>query len=426
MFDGNIQLGKRLSGEEIDNRIAFCIALQFFFWKISYSLKGIFYIGDSSSRFLFTLVLMLLSAFFFIKNLRYVFAERYILIINVYVVFVLLFTFSFIRYQEIADYIFQCGMDTGLLCLPMFFFTLSLKSYKKLYEYMVKFSYPSIILSFLAFYIHYINNSALQYDMSVSYIGLLPIIFIINDMFVKPKLAKVGFVGLGLFTTFTAGSRGPLVSMLAFIFMLFVFDLHRMKFYIKLIFGTVFGSTMLVVLNSGLIQSLANLLTGWGINSRSLYLIANEGLMDMSGRDILYRSAYEFITKNPITGYGVASDIFLLKIGYTHNVLYQIALEFGVFVLVIFIAYVIYMSICALKSKDQYIRWFYVIFFCSGFIPLLMSSTYLRSQEFFVMVAVGTAAVTASRKVKREKRKENSAKAFVKNQRTADSLKGRA
>jgi len=149
---------------------------------------------------------------------------------------------------------------------------------------------------------------------------------------------------------------------------------------------TVIGFSGLIFYNR-IFESIYDLLLLFGIKSRNITLLLNEGV-HWSGRDLLYENVIKEIIENPIMGIGLAGDRGILGGRYVHNFFIEVIANFG-FIMggILLIAFLL----LVLKSLIQNNRVKYnmiIIWLCIGFIPLMVSGSYLTSMNFWIFLAL--------------------------------------
>ena len=226
------------------------------------------------------------------------------------------------------------------------------------------------------------------YSMSFGYSFLLPALY----LFYQEKLIdKV--LSLLLFVLIVVdGSRGPVVVTGLFYLYEILFSSNK---YNRL--GTIF--IFLVISATSLFYvSQLNIMD----SSRTVMLIRNgEFVSHDSGREeILYLPAMREIEKSPIVGHGIGSDRKLIGF-YVHNIFLEVFLHYGLFGGGILFFLFFFFCIKSFFNKQivnlQGGRNVFIMIFMFGFLPLLVSSSYLLDFGFAVLIGY----IVRCQKVKR-------------------------
>jgi len=87
-------------------------------------------------------------------------------------------------------------------------------------------------------------------------------------------------------------------------------------------------------------------------------------------------------------GYGIAGDRALVS-SYSHNLLLELLVSFGIPAgSVVFVCIVVIILNGYKKAADRQIKDLVLMLFCSSFVKLLVSSSYLLEPLFFLLMGV--------------------------------------
>lgn len=230
--------------------------------------------------------------------------------------------------------------------------------------------------------------------MSSQYIPymLLPHVSLMTlSIFREYKLYKIIILLLGLSFMLFLGNRG---SVVCYLVLLVVAILHK--------FQNVSANKrkIIIVIGIGLIMTI--MLTN-AYDTFTLFLLSKAEKLGMSTRVVLFlrrdfnvvsfdsnrlelqEQLFKAILDRPF-GYGLTGDFSIIG-GYSHNILLEWLVEFGIFfgsILIISHFLLVISSIrLAHNWNERSIIW---LFFCDFLIMLLISATYLITPEFFFMV----------------------------------------
>lgn len=385
---------KILTDEDIDRKLSLCISIQFLIQVINYCLKQGLGIYNSSLRQSISFILMLCMGGFFIKNIKYVIKRNPIFFISIYLIFTSVFLGSILINKVIIEYISGKAFWLLFVCLPVCVFIYSIKSFEYLYLYLNSVSYISIILIFIT-YVNIFRNSNLRYDMTISYLLLLPVLFLINKLFKLFSVNDFILAFLGTLIIIITGSRGPLLCIAILIIILLIFNFKNInKFKVLTIISL---ALMITYTKDILLGKMRYILYSLGIRSRTIELLVSDKVSNLTGRDVVYDSTLELISRKPLFGYGVAAEVKYFD-GFPHNIILELCMNYGVIVGGLLIFFILLLFYKCIINKDFYTRNLSIIFFSSGFIPLLVSGSYLTKQEFWVFIGIGLVAIKKKKK----------------------------
>lgn len=304
------------------------------------------------------------------------------LMIGTYIFMSLLFILSYFFFPDNNEYLIQDGIRfTFFINIPVFLSVISIRNSAVFFDYALRMSYICTIIAVLYAFFYFTDNlPALDgsYNMSYGYGILFPALFL---LYRSGKSNTILFSVLFICILFI-GSRGPLLFIVTFLFIrLFFFATSQIRLLLLLLIS-IFFLLVPIILNT-LQKMLIN-----GISSRTLYLLLSGEISNDTGRDLLQNNILEKIMEAPIWGYGIFADRFFLNGSYCHNVLLEVAVDFGLplaFILILIFLYLIYSSIR--KAKQEY-KLFIILVLCSCFLPLFVSSSFLINYTFYFCIGV--------------------------------------
>lgn len=214
------------------------------------------------------------------------------------------------------------------------------------------------------------------YSMSFGYSMLLPTGF----LFVQKYWADRALSVLMFIMILLAGSRGPIIVLLLFV-MADVLFLSNAKRKIKTTVSIVVIALFCIPLTYNYFDF---------ESSRTLTLFSsNEAISHDSDRDILYEKAQKAIMDSPLFGHGIGSDRKIVG-SYCHNIFFEVTLHYGFFIsglLFLLLTYtVIYLYLHPNILEPYGGRRLFVMIFLYGFIPKLVSGSYLIDFSFAFML----------------------------------------
>ena len=193
-------------------------------------------------------------------------------------------------------------------------------------------------------------------------------LFYQRDIRIWHKLVSAFAIVVGLFVSIAAGSRGALVALIVCFIAYLYMNGHKMKILIGLPVLAGLFILLLPILNDILIsydnQALDRLYN-------SIYDPNSMEAGVTSGRNILYKHAFENILDNPFTG----SSLFI-KGEYVHNSILESFLGLGFFGGLLYLVIIVYVLIIAFKMAEKDKKYLFVSLL---FIQYLIYSLFSRT-----------------------------------------------
>lgn len=169
---------------------------------------------------------------------------------------------------------------------------------------------------------------------------------------------------------FTGGRGGLAAFLISLLFFVFVIGGNKS---IKSFFRIVLTTSALVIVGYYSVHWVMES----GLSSSGFFRFTrmiSEG--DVSGRDVLFESAWSIFKENPF-GHGLGGVFFLLG-SYSHNIFLDMLIDVGLFGLLAFIALLFVVlrdSVALVKSDKSELFWLYL--FIDGFVMNLFSGYFL-------------------------------------------------
>ena len=213
------------------------------------------------------------------------------------------------------------------------------------------------------------------------------------------------FITLGIICLILAGTRGPIVCLVAALMFKFIVFEENFRRKITGVFFCIFAC---VLIYSGLAFQLLALLgktfSNFGISNLRFLDYLNAGmLLDGSGREDFAIRYLEAVKAHPILGYGIGGDRIIITDVYAHNFFIEVLVEFGVIGGSAFLLWVAYLSFGVLTSPKTNIRKMGIGLFCGIIVKLFFSLSYIVSSDFFLFLGLCIAARRVSkRRIKKE------------------------
>lgn len=294
-----------------------------------------------------------------------------------YVPFLFFLLLTIVRFPENTDAVLSNAFKFTIpFVLPSIIVISRLSSVEKLEAYMYAISWLQLLI--MIYYCFLLFSGSLVfsgYNMSLSYALMLPTLALYSH---EGLLSK--FVSILLFLIMLAlGSRGPVVVCL--LYALFDIAYKNKKYIAWLSIFIVFGSSIIVALSSYL-ESL-------GVTSRFLYLLqSDEGVLGhTSGREDIYGYWLDKLSDNYLLGMGLFCDR-QPNTPFFHNVLLEIALNYGVILGTILIICFLITIKRTYAKIDREKRSVLIKYLLAGVVPLFVSSSYLINANFALSFGV--------------------------------------
>lgn len=305
--------------------------------------------------------------------------------------------FSFVTFQPSA-----------LIPSALFIFIgLAISDFENLGMLLHKGARIGVIGATLTYAMMLVRGIAIHYDdMSTAYGICLAVCVLVAYQERKDWM----FITLGIICLVLAGTRGPILCLIAALMFKFIIFEENLR---KKIWGVVLCVFAALIIYSGLgfqlLVIFEKLLSGFGITSLRFLDYLNEGMFfDGSGREGLANILIEAIQKHPILGYGIGGDRLLLPKGfYAHNLVIEALVSFGVIGGGAFLIWVAFLSLGVLTSPRADIRKMGIGLFCGIVMKLFLSSSFIISREFFLFLGFCMAVRRVSKRRAKIESEEN-------------------
>lgn len=272
-----------------------------------------------------------------------------------------------------------------IYAVPAFLIIRRIWDYDRLFRCMLAFSIPSLICSLGVLILYLVQDDQPGY-MSYSYDLLPAVVVLLFGFFTKRKtLYLIGGI-VGFVIMFFCGARGPILCVFVAIVLYIIFMTEKTSTKILIVMISAIALVLLLVFWDPIFQALCNIAESSGLSSRMLEKIADGSLVDDSGRGSV-RS--ELIPHLNTFGYGLYGDRVLTGGRYAHNIFVEILVEFGLLFGTAIILLLLFLLVAGLFTKDRGKRLLFIFFFSTGFVRLLMSSSFLSKEAaFYAMVGI--------------------------------------
>lgn len=248
------------------------------------------------------------------------------------------------------------------------------------------------------------------YDMAFGYFALLPCLLSLNfatgvKLLDIKKIERIFWAIIFVYCTiliFLYGSRGPIVSIIAFLMLKFLvgflkYSNKSIRTKLAVILISVCVLAAFILFFDSLVQALVNILSQFGYTSRTLSRILSHTVTFDNGRTGIM---HKYLAESNLIGYGPFADQYKYGAGnYCHNLFVELIYDFGIIIGVFLIALIIYRIIRILGCR-QYLQWseVYIVFlgFCTG--RLMLSGTFWSETYFWMTLGLGFLCIKEMRK----------------------------
>lgn len=301
------------------------------------------------------------------------------LLLSTYIIFILLLLFSYINYNN-RDYIINESFFLLFVSIPIFLSAASVRNIEILKDVLLKVSYIILIIGvILILYIITGKIDFTSYNMALSYYLLLPTMVFIYQEKITCKFLSV----LSLLIILLLGSRGPFIFALFYyaVITLLSIKLNSFKSYLSIGFLFIISILIISVDAIDILSFVENVL---GINSRTLSMLISGTIDSDSGRGDIAKIIIDNILNNNLWGHGIYGDRYFLNGTYAHNVFLEVWLDFGIILgTLVLLFLIVFITKTFLRSNDKKL---FLLFFSLGFMPLLVSGSYLGRIEFSILI----------------------------------------
>lgn len=357
---------------------------------IQYFFLVYFNLLDTAIGIRLQLISKLIVAFLFLPAFPFIIRRNFGKLFFVFVVSLLVFSIYYLAFPQNGEYIRSLFFPFFFISLPVLIYTLCIKDFV-IFNKLMRISAVIIFLfgTCLAFIVFLGRASFGAYSMTFSYYMLLPSIVFIDEYLDRKRLRSFLFAFITFLLILALGSRGPVFCIFVFLFLKLARRYSKMTcrklaiVIISLIFGFI-----LLIYSSEILWSINAIFLDFGIKSRTIALFLKEGPIHLSGRDILFQSVWEAFMENPLLGIGLAGDRLILNGAYVHNFFVELLVHYGILFggfIILVLGYFIIRAFVIINNLNYRL---FLIFFSIGFVPLMVSSSYLTDLKFWIFLGI--------------------------------------
>jgi|LSQX01.2.fsa_nt_gb hypothetical protein len=328
---------------------------------------------------------------FFAHALPAVIRRKKTRFIGTYLLWLFVFLLHYLLFPQNRIYQRELAFQFFVTCLPMFVYASAVHDWQVLEGIMLQASYLILALGMLlGLMVFYGKASVGSYSMPLGYYLLLPAVMFIKQFFHMASF-KNGLLALvSFFLILALGSRGPIMCICVFILLRILRPWRRLRYGEVISYLSVATLVMvLAIWSDEVLVHVQDLLLRLGLRSRSISLFLAPGV-HLSGRERLYSEVIASIIEHPLVGTGIGGDRYILGGSYVHSIFLEILAHYGVIIGMIVIVgiLVLLLQFCFTRNKQEYDM--FTVWLSIGFIPLLVSSSYLTNTAFWVFAGLIT------------------------------------
>lgn len=307
----------------------------------------------------------------------------------VFVSFASIYLLNYLIFPNNVDGLDETAFSFFVIVLPCFLLSTTLDFTEEICKIMNWVSCICIYLFWAYFILKITGASTLTESGETDYLSfaymLLPLLtYVIWQTFEKWNVFNIVTSFIGILSLFSLGNRGSIICVLVFVFFYFFF-LKEYKHKFRSVSSLIIAIGTILFFIDPILDYMYEWSESMGLSTRVFDSIQDETMMDYdnsSGRDKLAVRVFAILYEHPF-GVGIAG----LKgygIEYSHNILFDLLVEYGVLLggLMIFtIAYIYIQGFIKSRSREE--KGFGLVLICSAFIQLMFSHSYIVNWLFF-------------------------------------------
>lgn len=240
------------------------------------------------------------------------------------------------------------------------------------------------------------------YSQAFAYQTLPGAAVLVVSLFKHPRVVSLVFFIVSLLLMMASGSRGPIFAVGLLTIILFVFEkrLGVWRLFIAV------ALLLLLFFSEEVIQAIAvwvrPLFVECGLSTRILDVVLAGNFFSSTERPILLSNDLHLIAKSPLWGYGIGGDRIAIAsamgapaeaVGYyAHNFFLECFLQFGLPIGLFLCIAVCLTIIYPFLKGDADMRAVIISLVGIGFLPLMVSGSYLGMPSFFLLLGLAIRA----------------------------------
>lgn len=368
-----------------DKRLSVIILIQYVVLELQFILLYYFGILNTSKGNILQIVSKLIVGFLVMSCIHIILKENRMKKIIFTLMVMIIILCNLIIYGIYLNPVLNLAISIILNGYLILLLTVSIKDLKLFDEIANKISYIVFILGGLITLLIFLGKLDIgYYSTSIAYYILYPLIFFTRKFLDNSRISDLIFSILSILMVISIGSRGPLLVFVIFVLIYLIINFNNFSWIKKIV--TILCILLGYTYFDKVIIVLLGVLDKFGIYSRTLIKISS-GEISVSGRTTIYKDIINLINANPILGIGLAGDRRLIGV-YSHNFLLEIISGFGIPFGSVIIITIFALLLRAIFISSQLNRNILLTWFAIGFIPLLFSSSYLTTFQFWILLGL--------------------------------------
>ena len=236
-----------------------------------------------------------------------------------------------------------------------------------------------------------------SYNLSLGYNLLLFTLVFLYCALEDKKFIDVFGTFIGVLAILLAGSRGPIVDIVIFLFIYYILKIvktnsvNEILMYILVAIAFYLGAVFSLPI-------FTRIASDFCFSSRFIEKLLNGEISDISSRTEIWKAAIQMIIKRPF-GYGAMGSRHVISkyifVAHPHQIFLELLIDFGIFVGGIIIIWLLYYTIklFTMKGNDEW-KGLFLVFFARA-CQLLVSLTFWHSIGLWGAIAIGVCALSA-------------------------------
>lgn len=361
---------------------------------LNHTIKIVFNVENEVFRAALSLLFyglsFLLFLFVFLKSLikEGVVKRNVVLLLIFLVYFVINMIF---HYERVRDYSFLL-LWFLVMVFPYYSVASRVNNLERFFD--LHKTYAKYFITLSVFMAVFSLKNRIVYDMTASYFicysSMLGLMCCYNSR--RPVLYfSVSFLLMLYVLVF--GSRGAVLAFFSFFIFYFIIKYGFLRSLFILLSWLSILSISFFILNQLYGADFLYFIGDFFINSenqsRLLRIISSEEVDFSSGRNSIYEVSLGYIIENPLWGYGLAADRYLVPGTYAHNIYLEMLMQFGVPVATLFfLSILIVIAIFLFSEKSKCSKLVFGLYVCFGLVPLFYTGSYITSSSFAILVGL--------------------------------------
>lgn len=375
-----------------DKRISIAIVSPFVVLTFQYFVLMLFSLSETKIGFILQLASKALVGLAFVYALAPVLKRSKSKLVVIYLLAILIFIVNLATFADIKPYAMDLAIKIFFMSLPALVYSLSIKQLDVFHEITQKASYIVLLFGILIYSFLLIGKISIgAYSMSLSYYMLLPCIIYLNKLLDGYSVKHLAFAALSILVIISIGARGPVLCIVIFAALKLLRSgtdkaINQM---VKVL--SILGIGIISFINfHKIIEYIYNKTLSYGIKSRTLWLLLCGEIATSQSREKLFRDIFDALLESPLIGYGIGGDRVISGSSglYAHNIFLEMLTNYGVVIGSIALITLGIIFIRNLFNRDLQKYNIFIIWFSMGFMPLMVSGSYLTNINFWILLGL--------------------------------------